>query len=58
MEDIEKYIARFWSEAMQTLKEVVEKGALDVGDLPAREPGLPLPGVPCSQNDENHDPCK
>ncbi|SHN23253.1 hypothetical protein [Mucilaginibacter sp. OK098] len=54
MEEIVKDIERFWSEAMQNLKEVVEKGAREVVDLPAHELGLPLPNVPCSQDEENH----
>lgn len=58
MEEIVKDIERFWSEAMHTLKEVVEKGASEVADLPARESGLALPGIPCSQDEENNDRCK
>lgn len=58
MEEIVKDIERFWSEAMQTLKEVVEKSASEVVDLAARDPGLALRGKPCSQDKENNDRCK
>jgi hypothetical protein len=58
MEEIVKDIDRFWSEAMRTLKEVVEKGASEVVDLPVRELGLALPVLPCSQEEESHDGCK
>lgn len=39
MEEILKGMERFWSEAMQTLKEVVEKDTSEVVDPPARDPG-------------------
>ena len=55
MEEIVKNMERFWSEAMRTLKEVIEKGASEVVDLPARELGLQPPDIPCSQDEENHD---
>jgi hypothetical protein len=58
MEGIVKDIELFWSEAMQNLKEVLEKGVREVVDLPAREPGLPQPDVTCSQHEESHDRCK
>ncbi len=58
MEEIVKDIERFWSEAMQNLKEVLEKGAREVVDLHARELGLQPPDIPCSQDEEIHDRCQ
>lgn len=46
MEETVKNMEHFWDQAMQNLKQVIEKGA------------FPLPNFPGSKGEENHYRCK